>query len=132
MADVFQHIAHEGDPVQVGFSGTSDEFRSPPEPPALQDLLDKLPHAVLLLNHDWRIVYANAEARRISRIPSDAIGKQTHWELFPDTVGTELEQRYRDAMDSGTSGRMQYYFGRFDLWVDIALHPGESGLTLYF
>lgn len=132
MADVFQHIAHEGDPVQAGFSRSPDEFRSRPDSSALHDILNSVPQAVLLLDRDWRIIYANAEARKISRIPAAAIGKQTHWELFPETVGTELEQRYRAAMASGTSDRMQYYFRRLEVWVDIGLHPGEEGLTLYY
>jgi len=132
MTDALQHAAHSGDPVQPGYSEVPDQLRDPPNHPDLRELVERVPHAVLFLDRDWRLVYANAEARRISRIPPSAIGAKTHWELYPETVGTELEQRYRAAMESGNSDRVEYYYGRFDVWVQVGLYPSREGLTLYY
>ena len=132
MADAFQPARHSVDPVQAAFPELRDQLEVRPERPDLRDIVERIPYAVLFLDRDWRIVYANAEARKVSRIPAGAIGSKTHWELYPETVGTDLERRYRTAMETGTSDRVEYYYGRFDLWVDVGIYPTSEGLTLYY
>jgi len=102
------------------------------ERPDLRDVVERIPHAVLFLDRDWRVIYANAEARRVGRIEPEHIGRKTHWDLYPETVGTEVERRYRAAMETGACDRVEYYFGRFDVWMDVGLYPTSEGLTLYY
>src|SRR5205823_253124 len=127
-----QRASHSVDTVQATFADLPDRLGMRLERPDLRDVVERIPYAVLFLDRDWRIVYANAEARRVSRIPAGAIGSKTHWELYPETVGTELERRYRTAMETGTSDRVEYYYGRFDVWVDVGIYPTSEGLTLYY
>ncbi len=54
----------------------------------LLSLLESLPDGVLLFNRAWQIVYANAEGRRISRLPAGDLPPEDHWRLYPETVGT--------------------------------------------
>jgi len=132
MAEAFQQPVHAVDRVEQAFPDLPPQLGARPEQPNLHDVVERIPYAVLFLDRDWRIVYANAEARRLSRIPSEAIGSKTHWELYPEIVGTEIERRYRAAMESGVFDRVQHYHGRFDIWLDIGLYPSSEGLTLYY
>ena len=44
------------------------------------------------------IVFANEQARVTSRLSSSDLNQKTHWELFPETVGTPVEASYRRTM----------------------------------
>src|SRR5271163_221123 len=83
----------------------------------LSTVLSRLPDAVLVLDHDWRLLFANEEARRLSRIRPEDLSNKTHWELFPETVGTEIERCYRSCMESGVPGHVEYFYAPFDVWV---------------
>jgi PAS domain S-box-containing protein len=98
----------------------------------LSAVLSRLPDAVLVLDHDWRILFANEEARRLSRIQPEDLNSKTHWELFPETVGAEIEQRYRRCMESGAHGHIEYFYAPFDVWLDVTVLPIPDGLVLHY
>jgi PAS domain-containing protein len=58
----------------------------------LARLIAQIPEAVFCFDRNWVVTYANAEAIRISRILAADIHSKTYWELFPETLGTELER----------------------------------------
>ncbi|HEX4650438.1 MAG TPA: PAS domain-containing protein [Granulicella sp.] len=98
----------------------------------LSAVLTSLPDAVLVLDRDWRLVFANEEARRLSRIRPEDLNSKTHWELFPETVGTQIEQCYRSCMASAAPGHLEYFYAPFDLWVDVTVRPIPDGLVLHY
>jgi PAS domain S-box-containing protein len=98
----------------------------------LSTVLSRLPDAVLVLDHDWRLLFANEEARRLSRIRPEDLNNKTHWELFPETVGTEIEQCYRRCMESGVPGHAEYFYAPFDVWIDVTVLPIPDGLMLHY
>ncbi len=98
----------------------------------LSAVLSRLPDAVLVLDHDWRILFANEEARRLSRIQPEDLNSKTHWELFPETVGAEIEQCYRRCMESGAPGHVEYFYPPFEVWVDVTVLPIPDGLVLHY
>ena len=103
-------------------------------PGALLSLvLDGLPEGVLVMDKQWRIIYANANARSISRVLPEYIGHGTHWEHYPETLGTSVEADYREAMATGV-GRVldPYYFAPFDIWYSIRLIPVDHHLILHY
>lgn len=99
---------------------------------AVVRLMSQIPEAMLCYDREWRITYANAEAVRISRIQPSDIGTRTHWEIFPETIGTELEHAYRTVMESGVSQQVEYFYPPFDVWAEIHLLPTEEGIALYY
>ncbi len=82
------------------------------------DLLDTLPDAVLLFDREFHVIYANAEARRVGKLPAGDLPALTHWELYPETVGTELERVYRTAMESRVPARTEFFHAPFDVWIE--------------
>jgi PAS domain S-box-containing protein len=98
----------------------------------LSTVLSRLPDAVLVLDHDWRLLFANEEARRLSRIQPEDLNNKTHWELFPETVGTEIEQCYRGCMESGVPGHIAFFDSSFDVWIDVSVLPIPDGLVLHY
>ncbi|HTD97109.1 MAG TPA: PAS domain-containing protein, partial [Edaphobacter sp.] len=98
----------------------------------LAKLLGRIPDAILCINRDWHITYANAEAIRISRVRPELFDNAIFWNLFPGLAGTEIENRCRASMDSGTPDNFEFFYQPFDLWVDIHIFPTEEGLALYY
>ena len=95
-------------------------------------LLAQAPYAVLCLDRDWRITFANVEAIRLSRLVPEDIYNKTYWELFPETVATILERTCRDVMSSGVPTHLEYCYDRFNLTMDIHIFPTEDGIAIYY
>ena len=99
---------------------------------ALQALLNGLPDAVLCLDRNWYPTYANAEAIRLSRLDPASFKTHTHWELYPETVGTEVETRYRRAMATGQPERFDFFYEPFQVFVDMHVLPLATGIALFY
>jgi len=97
----------------------------------LAELLAQLPDAILCFDRNWLITFANAEAVRICRIKPSDLHSKTHWQLFPETLGTELERAYRAGMYSRVPQQIEYFFASFNLWVNVHVYPNEQGVAVY-
>lgn len=100
-----------------------------------QQLLEaalRMPEGLILLDREWRFVYANEQGARISRLRRQDLNGRTQWELYPETVGTELEQRYRRVMDERVSEEFEFFYEPFDTWYRIRVQPSGQGIALHF
>jgi PAS domain S-box-containing protein len=98
----------------------------------LAHLIESLAEGVLFLDRDWRITYANQSARLISRIEPEHINGRSHWELYPETVGTEQERIYRESMERGVSLDHELYYAPFDVWIALRTFPIPSGIAVHY
>ena len=97
-----------------------------------QRTLERATDAIYAVDDDWRVEYINEKmAARVDRDPERIVGN-TIWEEFPSVVGTELEERYRTAMDTGEPVSFEQRLGDpFDYWVEVRAFPDEDGLTIF-
>jgi PAS domain S-box-containing protein len=95
-------------------------------------LLEHLDDGILFLDRQWRIVYANRAARRISRMEPGFLNGATHWELYPTTVGTEQERIYRRSMDERVSIEHEFYYPPFDVWIQLRTFPIPTGIAVHY
>ena len=98
----------------------------------LARLVALLPEAILCFDRNWVMTSANAEAIRISRIELSDIHTKTHWQLFPETVGTPLERTYRTVMQMREPQHIEHFYAPFDVWIDVHILPTEEGVALYY
>lgn len=104
-----------------------------PIEPALAQILEGLPDAIVLLDHQWRITYANQTARDISRIRPEDFNSKTHWEIYPETVGTALDLTYHAVMDTRREQTIKaFFYEPFKLWLHLRVLPVHGGIALYF
>src|ERR1700692_1214444 len=101
-----------------GASLSPDDMRVDPHAEGQRELfrsiLARLPDAVLILDREWRLVFANDEARRPNSIRPEDLNGRTHWELYPETLGTEVEHVSRHCMQTGEQGHVEHFYERFD------------------
>mgnify|MGYP000318432131 CR=1 FL=1 len=97
-----------------------------------QRTLERATDAIYAVDDEWRVEYINEKmAQRVDRNPETVVGTVL-WEEFPSLVGTELEDRYRTAMETGDSVTFEQYLGApFDYWVEVRVFPDEDGLSVF-
>jgi PAS domain S-box-containing protein len=98
----------------------------------LRRTLDRTTDAIHVVDTEWRIAYMNERmAERVDRDPDTVVG-ETLWEAFPSIVGTELEERYRTAMETGEPVSFERHPGEpFDCRAELRVFPDEDGLTIF-
>jgi len=97
-----------------------------------QRTLERATDGIYAVDNEWRIEYINEKmAKRVNRDP-DAVVGAVIWEEFPSIVGTELEEKYRTAMETGDPVSFEQYLGEpLDYWVEIRAFPDDDGLTVF-
>jgi len=98
----------------------------------LGHLVEILTDGIIFLDREWRITFANRAARRISHIDEEDLNGPTHWELYPDTVGTRQELIYRASMERRISLDHEFYYRPFDIWISLRTFPISSGIAVQF
>ena len=94
--------------------------------------LERATDAIYAVDTEWRIEYMNEKmAERVDCDP-DAVVGETIWEEFTSIVGTELEDKYRTAMETGEPVSFEQHLGApFDYWVEVRAFPDDDGLTVF-
>lgn len=93
----------------------------------LDSVLSGIQEAFFLLDRGYRFIYLNQAAAALAQSTvSEMIGK-SFWELFPDFVGSQLDQALERAIDAGPPARIEEYYASRDRWFEHRIHPSEHG-----
>jgi PAS domain S-box-containing protein len=96
-------------------------------------VLERITDAFVALDSEWRIAYANHEACRINGKPLSEFQGKTHWEEWPETVGSELERQYRLAVSEQIPVHFEFlYPGENKTWLEVHAYPSPSGLDVIY
>ncbi|HET6438562.1 MAG TPA: PAS domain-containing protein [Anaeromyxobacter sp.] len=94
--------------------------------------LESIGDGFFAVDAQWRFVYVNEVAERVLGIRRDAVLGRSHWEVFPLTVGTQLEAQYRRAA-AGEVRDFENYFEPWARWFHNRCFPREGGgMSVYF
>jgi signal transduction histidine kinase len=98
------------------------------------ELLERMTDAFIALDREWRVVYMNGAARRVGEPPGPDVIGRSHWEQWPQSVGTEIERQYRLAMATQRPVHFEHHYripGR-DYWHSIHAYPDANGLSIFY
>ncbi len=98
----------------------------------LARLLTQIPDGIVCFDFEWRITLANPVATILLGLTPDDFNSKTHWELFPEMLGTNVEYIYRNAMETREPAHLEYFCVSQDVWLDVHVLPIDDGITLYF
>jgi PAS domain S-box-containing protein len=98
----------------------------------LVHLVDSISEGIIFLDRQWRITYANEAARRISRIEPEYLNGPTHWELYPETLGTTCETIYRRSMEERVPLSFEYFHQPFGNWLSLNTLPIPTGIAVHY
>lgn len=95
-------------------------------------LLDASPDAILELDRDFRIIYSNRHAIRVSQLgPDGSIGK-IYWDLRPTMRGTVVEENFAAVMRERTPRQFEFFHTALGIWMDILVTPCEDGIAVFY
>jgi PAS domain S-box-containing protein len=98
----------------------------------ITNILESIGEAFIALDREWRITYVNRETARLNnKTPEEFMGK-THWEVWPWSVGTIVEQEYRRAVAERVAVHFEVLYEPLDIWLEIHAYPSQEGLSIYF
>ena len=95
-------------------------------------VLEKLIDGVFACDADWRFVYINASGEKILGVRSEEILGCSHWDVFPLTLGTPLEEEYRRAA-AGEVRDFENHYEPWDRWFHNRCFPRPGGgISVWF
>ena len=98
----------------------------------LVDILESMTDGFMHLDRDWRITYVNQAGETNLGTARESLLGRTHWEAFPDAVGTDFERDLRRAMTERVSIRREAFSEHHPRCYEIDIHPLlDGGLALY-
>ncbi len=116
--------------TKVGIGSNPTERQAARE--QIAGTLEHIRDGVLVVDAEWRIVFANANAARLTqRSVVDVVGQEL-WECFPDTVSTNFFERFRESMRTQQTKTFEAYFGPLEGWFNVHALPSPAVLSLYF
>jgi PAS domain S-box-containing protein len=99
----------------------------------LKQTLESITDGFVRLDRDWNVVYLNAEAERIHRIPAAETLGRSIWALFPEIAGTRLEAELRRCASERNALELEYFHPPHQSWYALKMYPmREGGLVLFF
>jgi PAS domain S-box-containing protein len=96
-----------------------------------QDLFACVPSAILCLDHEYNILFANQSAIRLTGVPA-LLGKNI-FTLFPGNLKEPFCSSYRDAMEKRIeTGFEAYYPEPLNTWFKATARPLNAGIAIFF
>ena len=120
------------------FNHAMTEF---PEPvvPGLTDVeyrnvVNSVGEGFIVLDKNFFILDVNNETLRLNRRSRGELVGRDHWEVWPETIGTPIENAYRKVMAERVAVTCKYQlkFKRGDCWLEIRAYPVEAGMAAFF
>ncbi|MGO4476533.1 ATP-binding protein [Massilia sp. 2TAF26] len=101
-----------------------------------QIILDSIAEGFGLLSSDWTVLEMNAEGLRLGSRTAEQVIGCNHWEIWPESVDSELGRMYRRAMSQRIAGSAEYRHrlpgGEVRTYEVRAYPTSNGGLVSFF
>ena len=98
----------------------------------MRALLEEIDEAFLALDWQYRYVYANSAALKMTGTSLAELLGRTPWEVFPELVDTPLAAHYRDAMELGQPSIFEHRSVVDRDWYEVRIYPTAAGVSVYY
>lgn len=99
-------------------------------------VLDSTTDAYLGMDSEWRITVVNRQAAAALQpygIDAARLLGRTMWEIWPNTLGTEVERQYRRVMSERMPTTFENWYPAYQRWYEFHAYPStDGGLAVYF
>jgi PAS domain S-box-containing protein len=92
-----------------------------------EQILESISDAFIALDRDWRFTYFNAAAERLNGTRRDKVLGRNHWEVYPEAIGTQVEEKFRAVMQTRRPVRFENFYEPWQRWFEIHAYPIASG-----
>ena len=95
-------------------------------------IFESITDAFFTVDRNWRFTYVNRRSEELLHKTRDELLGHNLWEVFPAAIGTEFDEHYRYAMETGESVSFEGYYEPLDNWLEISAYPSDEGLAVYY
>ena len=96
----------------------------------VETILSSINDAFYVLDLDWRYTFVNDRLCEIIAMEREQILGHRIWDLFPDTVDTEMYVHFHRALNEQTPIHAEYFYATWNRWYDHRIYPSSDGLTI--
>lgn len=98
-----------------------------------QGILESITDAFVALDRDWRFIYVNSEAERLGGFRREEILGKSHWDVYPEAIGTIVDRELRRAVKEGVAVEFENHYAPWDRWFHVRAYPSsEGGLSVFY
>jgi PAS domain S-box-containing protein len=97
----------------------------------VETILSSINDGFYVLDRDWRYVYANDRLCQLIRRKREQILHHSIWDLFADTVDTEIYTQFHQAFNQQTAVQFEYFYATWNRWYEHRVYPSPDGLTVF-
>ncbi len=98
------------------------------------DIVENIEVPIISFDQDWRFTYVNDAAERswncIFPYSSDNIIGKILWQEFPDLIGTEIDDKYHEAIQEQKKISFEIFLPKTKKWLKYHLSPIKNGLAV--
>jgi PAS domain S-box-containing protein len=107
--------------------------RPPPSAPSFQieSILSSIRDGFFVLDRDWRYTYTNHRYCEIFGMRREQVLGRCIWDIFSDTVNTELWVEFDRALREQTPVQFEYFYPTWQRWFDLRVSPWNGGLSVF-
>lgn len=95
-------------------------------------VLESIRDGFILMDRDWKILYMNAAAERITGQRREDLVGGNHWEMYPATVGTQLHRAFLRSAAERVTISFENYYEPWGRWFELDISPGPDGETAVY
>lgn len=118
--------------TSVALQKSAAEMAATKSQTQLKETLRTITEGFISYGPDWTINYVNPAGARLCGSTVAAMTGGNLWQLFPDSVGTELETNFKKAIREREPVHFETFYPRLNRWYTISGYPGALGLTVIF
>ncbi len=100
--------------------------------PNIAALLDASPDAILEFDRNFRIIYANQQAIRVSQLGLDGSIGKIYWDIRPEMRGTLVEENFLTTMRERFPRRFEFFHKTLKIWMDVLVTPCKDGIAVFY
>jgi len=101
-----------------------------------QYIFDTMTEGFALVDTAWTITRMNATGLQLVQRDASEIVGHNYWEVFPDSVGSDVEHICREVMATRLAGHVDYAYplpAGGHTWMEVRVYPAmDGGLAIFF
>jgi PAS domain S-box-containing protein len=94
------------------------------------NIIENIADGFFAIDRNWRYSYVNPAGELLVGKSSRELLGHNLWEVFPETVGTIVEEQYRRAVAENVPVVFETYFEPLDRWFSVSAFPSGDGLAI--
>ncbi|MBZ5625644.1 MAG: PAS domain-containing protein, partial [Acidobacteriia bacterium] len=92
-----------------------------------ESMLENATDGFLVYDSEFQFTYLNGDGERLLGKPKTELLGKTQWDMFPETVGTEIERQYRRVMKERVATTFDTLYPPSETWLEIRVSPSTKG-----